>query len=47
MLYGGTESLLFEGTIKVGGDMVGTFTVLNQQGHKTGESGLWNMAASS
>lgn len=46
-LYGGAESLLFEGTIKVGGDVVGTFTVLNQQGHKTGESGLWNVAASS
>ena len=46
-LYADKQSLLFEGTIKVGGDMVGTFAVLNQQGRPSGETGLWNMAASS
>ena len=46
-LYADKQSLLFEGTIKVGGDMVGTFAVLNQQGQPSGETGLWNMAANS
>lgn len=39
-------TLAFEGNIKVGGDMVGTFDVLDHNGSRTGESGLWNLAAS-
>ena len=39
-------TLAFEGDIKIGGDMVGTFTVLDRNGTHTGESGLWNLAAS-
>ena len=35
-------NLSFSGTIKIGGDIVGAFYVLNQQGNKTGESGLWS-----
>jgi len=40
------ETLAFEGDIKVGGDIVGTFNVLDHNGSQTGESGLWNVAAS-
>lgn len=46
-IYAGEETLAFDGTIKVGGDMVGSFAVLNQHGQRTGESGLWNVAANS
>ena len=38
-------TLVFSGDIKIGGDMVGTFVVLDQRGDKTGESGIWNVAA--
>jgi eukaryotic-like serine/threonine-protein kinase len=41
-VYGGNETLSFEGTIKIGGDIVGTFDALDPNGYKTGESGLWN-----
>jgi hypothetical protein len=37
-------TLSFEGDIKIGGDIVGTFAVLNQHGQRTGESGAWNVA---
>jgi len=40
------QTLSFEGSIKTGGDIVGTFTVLDQNGYQTGESGLWNLASS-
>lgn len=39
-------TLLFEGDIKIGGDMTGNFEVLNQQGQQIGEYGPWNVAAS-
>src|SRR5260221_3811044 len=39
-------TLVFLGDIKIGGDMVGNFAVLGQQGCKTGETGIWNIAAS-
>ncbi len=45
-IYEGTMTLLFEGNIKIGGDMAGSFAVMNQQGQHTGESGLWNVASS-
>ena len=38
-------TIAFEGVIKVGGDIVGTFAVLDRNGTRTGESGLWNLAA--
>jgi len=41
------EMLVFDGDIKVGGDIAGSFVVQNQQGDKTGESGVWNIAAGS
>jgi len=34
--------LSFEGFIKVGGNLVGSFKVLNQQGQPTGDYGEWN-----
>jgi eukaryotic-like serine/threonine-protein kinase len=42
-VYGGTETLSFEGTIKIGGDIVGTFDALDPNGNKMGESGIWNV----
>jgi serine/threonine protein kinase len=45
-IYRGTMSLQFEGNIKVGGDMAGSFAVVDQQGQHTGEVGLWNVASS-
>jgi serine/threonine protein kinase len=40
----GTSFLFFEGDIKIGGDITGTFKALNQQKQFTGESGPWNAA---
>jgi hypothetical protein len=42
----GQSTLSFDGDIKVGGDIVGSFEVLLSQGQPTGESGLWNVASS-
>ena len=42
----GASTLSFEGDIKVGGDIVGSFEVLLPEGQPTGESGLWNVASS-
>jgi len=42
----GQSTLRFDGDIKVGGDIVGSFEVLLGQGQPTGESGLWNVASS-
>ena len=43
----GTSTLSFEGSIKVGGDLVGSFKVLNQQGQPTGDYGEWNASSTS
>jgi hypothetical protein len=45
-IYNGSSTLAFDGNIKIGGDMAGSFNVLNQNGQHTGESGLWNAAIS-
>jgi len=29
---------------KIGGDMAGNFDVVDRQGYRTGEYGLWNVA---
>jgi len=42
----GESTLSFEGTIKVGGDLVGSFEVLDQHGQRTGEGGPWQGVAS-
>ncbi|HEV2581119.1 MAG TPA: hypothetical protein VGT44_09720, partial [Ktedonobacteraceae bacterium] len=38
-------TLVFDGDIKIGGDIAGSFVALNQLGNNTGESGIWNIAA--
>ena len=38
----GTSILAFKGDIKVGGDIEGTYQVLNLHGQSTGDSGVWN-----
>jgi serine/threonine protein kinase len=45
--WAGASTLSFEGDIKIGGDMTGTFKVLDQHGHSTGESGIWYVASNS
>ncbi len=45
-IYNGSSTLAFEGAIKIGGDMAGSFAVLNQNEQHTGESGVWNVAIS-
>jgi hypothetical protein len=43
----GTGSLIFEGVIKVGGDMEGNFYAVDQQERRIGEYGLWYVSAAS
>jgi serine/threonine protein kinase len=43
-IQGGNSILAFIGDIKVGGDLVGSYQVLNQRGQRTGDSGVWNLA---
>lgn len=45
-IYSGQMNLVFEGNIKIGGDMAGSFAVLDRQGQRTGEAGIWNVASS-
>jgi hypothetical protein len=45
IVQAGSSTLSFEGEIKIGGDIQGTFEALNQQGQPTGESGAWNASA--
>jgi len=42
-IYGGTETIDFEGTIKLGGTLAGSYRVLRNQ-QFTGESGLWSVS---
>jgi len=44
-ILGGSSFLSFDGDIKIGGDITGTFKALNQQRQFTGESGLWNASS--
>ncbi len=39
------SALVFDGNIKVGGDIGGTFNVVNQSGQRTGEYGPWYVSA--
>ena len=45
-VQGGNSTLSFEGDVKIGGDIVGSFEVLLPQGQRSGETGLWNVASS-
>lgn len=42
-IYGGAETLDFEGTIKLGGTLAGSYRVLRNQ-QPTGEFGLWSVS---
>lgn len=44
-VQGGSSFLSFDGDIKIGGDLTGTFEALNQQRQFTGESGPWNASS--
>jgi len=44
-VLGGSSFLSFDGDIKIGGDITGTFKALNQQRQFTGESGIWNASS--
>ena len=41
----GASFLSFDGDIKIGGDITGTFTALNQNKQPTGESGPWYLSS--
>ncbi len=43
-IQGGNTTLVFIGDIKVGGDIVGSYKVLDQRGQWTGEYGIWNVS---
>ena len=45
--WAGASTLSFEGDIKIGGDIAGTFKALDQHGQFTGESGIWYGSANS
>jgi serine/threonine protein kinase len=44
-IQNGSSFLSFDGDIKIGGDITGTFKALNQQRQFTGESGIWNASS--
>jgi hypothetical protein len=37
----GAGSIIFDGDIKVGGDITGTFYTVDQQGQSLSEYGIW------
>ncbi len=45
-IYSGNSTLSFEGTIKLGGDIAGSYEVINQNNQFTGESGIWSITPS-
>lgn len=42
-VHSGEQKIVFVGTIKIGGDVRGTFQVFDQNGNFTGEFGDWNV----
>ena len=44
MIYGNSETLVFEGNIKLGGSMAGSYRILNSNHEFTGEYGLWSVS---
>lgn len=44
-VQGGASTLSFEGDIKIGGDLTGSFEALDQHKQPTGESGTWYVSA--
>jgi serine/threonine protein kinase len=46
-IYSGASTLSFEGSIQIGGNIAGSYRVLNQHKQFTGEMGLWSVAPQS
>ena len=44
-IHTGEATLVFEGSIKIGGDLAGSFAAVNPDGQRTGEGGLWNVSS--
>jgi eukaryotic-like serine/threonine-protein kinase len=42
-IYSGNSTLSFEGAIQIGGNIAGSYRVLNQNNQFTGEMGLWSV----
>ena len=47
VIHYGAGSLIFDGAIKIGGDMEGNFYAVDQQERRIGEYGLWYVSAAS
>jgi eukaryotic-like serine/threonine-protein kinase len=43
-IYNGNEIISFEGNVKLGASIVGSYRILNQSGEFTGEYGLWSIS---
>lgn len=43
-VYSGSEMISFQGNVKLGGSIVGSYRILNQNGEFTGEYGLWSIS---
>lgn len=43
-VYSGSETISFQGNVKLGGSIVGSYRILNQNGEFTGEYGLWSIS---
>lgn len=43
-IFGGSETLVFEGNIKLGGSIAGSYRILNRNNEFTGEYGLWSIS---
>ena len=43
-IYQGSETLVFEGDVKTGGTLAGSFRILNSNNEPTGEYGLWSVS---
>ena len=44
VIHGGNETLQFEGAVKVGGTMAGSYRIVNRNHEFTGEYGLWSVS---
>jgi hypothetical protein len=43
-VYSGNATIAFEGTIQFGGNIAGSYRILNQEKQFTGESGVWSVS---
>ncbi len=43
-VYSGNATIAFEGTIQFGGNIAGSYQILNQEKQFTGESGVWSVS---